>query len=264
MPTLITWQDATGALGVVRLDAVQTENPEDVLSITDHPVEQGANVVDHAREEPTRITIEGLVSSIPSARVDTDAGFQSFEFTAPAMTAPGTQTIKIEPPKTPLDVSPNGLIQAGIGALTNAVTGGPNLNGTFAGVPQRTTATLKGQFYQQNAPRDRIRDVYEALRRVQTARQLVTVSTSSRDYFDMMIERLAKPRAVEEGTTAKFQIDLKQIRVAQSKTVAAPKPTEERGKGPVNKGAQAGKKDEDPKQRRKTLAKAVLDSLSGG
>lgn len=263
MATLITWVDETGKLGVIQLDALQSESPEDALSITDHPVERGANVVDHARQEPTRISIEGMVSSIPNPRIDTDAGFQTFEIAAPAMTAPGTQTIKIEPPKTPLDVSPNGLIQAGIGAIANAITGGPNLNGTFSGVSHQTTETLKGQFYQQSAPRDRVRDVYEALLKVQSDRQLVTVSTRDRDYFEMMIERVAKPRAVEDGGSAKFQIDLKQIRVAASRTVQAPKPTEVRGKGHVNKGAQTTKKDEDPKQKRKTLAKAVLDTLSG-
>lgn len=263
MSTLIKWQDETGALGVIQLDALQSENPEDKLTITDHPVEQGANVVDHAREEPTILTIEGIVSSLPNPRIDTDAGFRTYELLVPAMTAPSTQTIKLNPPKPPLALNPSGLIQAGVGALVDAITGGPNLNATFSGVPQRTTFELKAQGLQQNAPRDRVRDVYEALRRVMAARQLLTISTRDRDYFDMMIERVAKPRAIEDGSSARFQIDFKQIRVAASKTVAAPKPTEARGKGPVNKGAQAGKKDEDPKQKRKTLLKATIDSLAG-
>lgn len=201
MSTLITWQDPdTGALGVIQLDAIQTESPEDTLTITDHPVEMGANVVDHAREQPARISIEGVVSSLPNPRVDKDTGFQSIALSVPGMSAPGTQTIRLDPPKPPLELSPNGLIQAGVGALVNAITGGPNLNATFAGVPRSETIVRDGQMLQQNAPRDRVRDVYEALLRVMAARQLVSVSTRHRDYFDMMIERVAKPRAVEDGS----------------------------------------------------------------
>lgn len=259
MSTLITWQDETGALGVIRLDIATSATPEDSMTITEHPVEQGANVVDHAREEPTRFTLEGMVSSLPNPEVDTDTAYQSFELTVPVMNAAPNQTIKLQPPEPPIQLSPSGLIQAGVGAIVNAVTGGPNMNAEFAGVPRPGSVTLQGQGLQQTAPRNRIRDVYEALLRVMTARQLVTVNTRDRDLFDMMIERVAEPRAVEDGSSAKFQVDLKRIRVTASKTVQAPKPTEARGKGPVNKGAQATKKKTDPKPF-KSVAAALADA----
>lgn len=262
MGTLIYWQDeATGAIGVVRLDAMQTESPEDNLTITSHPVEQGANVVDHAREEPPRLSVEGVVSSIPNPEVDTDAGFQTIEITVPAMQARPTQTIKLDPPQPPLALSPSGLIQAGVTAIGNALFGGPNMNAEFAGEPIRGKAQLKGQFYQQNSPRNRVREVYEALLSVQAKRQLVNVSTRDREHFDLLIARVAKPRALEDGSSAKFQIDFERIRVASSQTVAAPKPAEARGKGATSKGSQAAKPDTDPKQRRKTLTKQLIEAL---
>ena len=91
------------------------------------------------------------------------------------------------------------------------------------------------------ASRNRIRDVYDLLLKAQSRRLLVSVQARYREHFDMLIERVAQPRAVEDGSSARFQIDLKRIRVSDSQTVAAPKPAETRGAGSKNKGSQATK-----------------------
>lgn len=256
MGTLITWQDPdTGTVGVIRLDAVLSQSPEDTLTITDHPVEQGANVVDHAREEPTRLSIEGIVSTLPNRHIDTDTGLQTFELTLPVRFRDrDSQTIDLHPPKPPITRSVGGLVSAGIGALLG--------NTVKVQVrPETLPGTIKVQIQglQQQSPRNRVRDVYEALLRVQSARALCTVNTRDRDYFDMMVERVAVSRSVDNGASSQFQIDFKHIRIASSKTVAAPKPTETRGKGPVNNGSQAAKKKEDPKPF-KSLAAALADA----
>lgn len=236
MSTLIFWQEtSTSALSTIRLDAVLTESPEDTLTITDHPVEQGANVVDHAREEPTKLSIEGIVSTVPKP-FDTDTGYQTIELSVPVRRDRGTQTIALDIRKPPITPSIGGLVNAGIGALLNSTE-----KGTFKAETTPGTDKVSVRMLQQNSPRNRVRDVYEALLRVQSARTLVTVNTRDRDYFDMMIERVAAPRNVGNGSSSQFQIDLKHIRIASSQTVAAPKPTETRGKGPVNKGSQATK-----------------------
>jgi hypothetical protein len=166
----------------------------------------------------------------------------------------------VTPPQPPVQISVGGLLGAGLSALT----GGPSFNAKFSGGSEPSTETVKARALQQNSPRNRVRDVYEALLRVKDARSLVTVSLRDRDLFDMMIERVAEPRIVEDGSSAKFQVDLKNIRTAASKTVASPKPAEARSKTPTNKGAQAAKPDADPKQRRKTLMKAIEVSLADG
>lgn len=243
MSTRITWQDpATFALGVIRLDAVLSESPEDAVTITDHPVEQGANVVDHARVEPNRLSIEGVVSTIPNPAVDTDAGFQLIEVSVPGRRQLAAETKTLQPPQPPITPSIGGLISAGIGALV-----GTSIKAQFAGatVPDKSTIQIRG--YKQNTPRNRVRDVYEALLRLQEARTFVTVSTRDRDYYDMLIERVAKPRSLDNGSSSHFQIDFRRVRIASSKTVAAPRPAEARGKTTVNKGSQAAKKKEDTK-----------------
>lgn len=237
MATLIYWQDpTTGALATIRLDAILSESPEDSLAITDHPVEQGANVVDHAREEPTRLSIEGLVSTIPNPAIDRDTGLQVMELSVPVRRSQGSQSIELNPPKPPITASVTGLVRAGIGALV-----GNTITGQFSAETRPGSETIRVQALQQNSPRNRVREVYEALLLAQSQRQLVTVNTRDRELPDMMLERVAKPRSVENGSSSQFQIDFKRIRIASSKTVSAPKPAETRGKGAVNKGAQATK-----------------------
>jgi hypothetical protein len=46
-------------------DATVTETHTDKLTMTQHPVETGADVTDHARKEPEEITISGIISNQP-------------------------------------------------------------------------------------------------------------------------------------------------------------------------------------------------------
>ncbi len=57
----LTWEDPkTKLLRKFAFDVVTAESYEALMSITSHPVEKGADVTDHAREEPIALTIEGL------------------------------------------------------------------------------------------------------------------------------------------------------------------------------------------------------------
>jgi hypothetical protein len=111
----------------------------------------------------------------------------------------------------------------------------------LTGEPKKGQRIVKAQMLQQKTPRSRVRDVYDLLLKAQKRRLLVTVQARYREHFDMLIERVAQPRVVEDGSSARFQIDLKSIRVADSQTVAAPKPAEARGSIGKNKGSQATK-----------------------
>lgn len=49
----------------ISLDVVPSENHQISSSITDHPVEEGANVSDHARPDPDILTLECVISNTP-------------------------------------------------------------------------------------------------------------------------------------------------------------------------------------------------------
>ena len=53
----ILMQSQRGALGTVIPNVVVTEEHSDELTVTDHPVEQGASVTDHAFKQPATVTL---------------------------------------------------------------------------------------------------------------------------------------------------------------------------------------------------------------
>ena len=55
-------------IGGLFFDAIMTTETEETLTITSHPVQNGANIADHAYREPTRITMEIFMSDVMQAR----------------------------------------------------------------------------------------------------------------------------------------------------------------------------------------------------
>jgi hypothetical protein len=64
---------ASPSAGTLVLDAMPTATHAGEVEVTDHPVEQGANVVDHKREKPETLTLEGFVSNMPFGQAGQDA-----------------------------------------------------------------------------------------------------------------------------------------------------------------------------------------------
>ncbi len=56
------------SIGALTLDASVHESHSKRVEITDHQVESGADVNDHARTKPDMVTIEGIVSDTPISR----------------------------------------------------------------------------------------------------------------------------------------------------------------------------------------------------
>lgn len=265
--TSMYWDDAdSGDLVTVVFDAVTTLSPEDTADVTDHPVEEGADVTDNARTKPGTLSIEACVSMVPNPELDDDVALVQQDLQVNVAFPLGTQKITLDIPKPPLEFSESGLLQAGVGAIKGLLFGGGAPEATLDAGTTPVTRTVTASFIAQDSPRNRVRDVYDKLLKVLDDHTLVTVVSLHREHFDMMLTRVAAPRAVAEGTSAKFQIDLKNIRKVSSQTVAAPKPAEPRGTAQVNKGAQSGKDDKSA-ERKKTLLKALLQNvgvLGGG
>lgn len=55
-------------IDAITLDASIKETHKSTVEITEHPVEDGAVISDHARTKPAEITIEGMISNTPVTR----------------------------------------------------------------------------------------------------------------------------------------------------------------------------------------------------
>lgn len=61
----LLFRKAPATIGSVELDATLSENHMSGQDVTDHPIEEGSPITDHARKRPDSLTIDGLVTDTP-------------------------------------------------------------------------------------------------------------------------------------------------------------------------------------------------------
>lgn len=239
MSITLTWQALDGQERVVSLDAWTSESHEDTVVITDHPVETGVVITDHARDQLALVSLEGIVSNVPmpgKGGVTSGPIDLTYEYQQPE---PATRQIELQVSSGPITPSVGGLIRAGIGAIASAVLGGPKA--TVWGEEKRRRDNIRATVLSYAAPQNRPQAVDLLLREAIALKALVTVTTPFRTVDNLLITRLYPSRSVQQGATVLFQLDLRQIRVANSETVEAPVPAEARGSRKKNAGAQGAK-----------------------
>lgn len=235
--TILSWEDKkTSRVTYIRFDVVTSETNEALVAVTEHPVEDGPDVADHARPEPETITIEALVSNKPTFSNPGVEKLMSFQ----------TVEIDIRRAKPKLTSLTRSLTSA-IGDLIN-----PPANKALVLAPT-------GDFP------DRVREMREKFEKARLAGARFRIVTAIRELDNMMLTRVATVRTPEFGGGAvTFQLDFRQVRIVKSKTVAAPVPAEARGAVPVSKGSQATKEDKKKEEKLKSLAAAGFDGVAGG
>lgn len=78
--------------------------------------------------------------------------------------------------------------------------------------------------------------VFDELRALQRSRQTCTIVTTRRRYESMIIRRLSFPEKNTDGL--EFQMEVREVRIATSRTVAVPRPRHVRGNRTSNAGRQ--------------------------
>ena len=146
----------------IAFDATVSERHQSKLTVTEHPVEKGANVSDHARKEPDVIDINGIISNHPIL-LNFDEDLQ------------------------------------------------PSVVGT--------------------SPFERAQSAFNEFQRLQNTAALLTVSTETRIYENMMIVSLAAPKDAAKRFILDISLTLREFRRASVETIDAPEPIE-----PVHKG----------------------------
>lgn len=261
--TTLLWTDPdSGEALSLAFDATTGETKDDSVDITDHPVEEGSNVADNARDAPALLTIEAVVSETPNPQLDDDVSLRGIDLTVFEREDDGTKTFALDIPTPPVQFSESGLIQAGIGALKGALFGAPKA--TAIAPTKERTRTVTARVFQQDTERNRVRDVYDKLLLLRSQHvTLDLIQTAYRDYTNMMVARVSQPRAAGDGQSAKFQIDFKQITISSSQVAAAPKPAVVRGNTSQSEGSQGTKPADKPEQR-VSIAKRTLEAFQNG
>lgn len=212
---------------IIGFDLVESEGHSFTSEVTEHPVEQGSNLVDHIRQNPQQLTLKVAMTNTPIE----DLGRGSIEVLE--LTIP-----QYHPPLLP---TPGSLFNAAQSGITNLITGGAK--------------PLRIQTLTFPEPFDRIKEVYNQLLELWTVSATMSVVTSLRTYEAMAFEDVSLPR--EEKGKASITLQFKQIRTVTTASVSAPKPAEKRGMPKQAKGSQSTKPTENPVKATSILIKGL-------
>lgn len=272
MSTALYWYDEdNNKTHEIRFDAVVNSTFEDSISITEHPIETGAATTDHARDEPARFTIEGIVSAVISVGQEgvvqrtsmvsydelTQTGMrqQTLDIPVPPSPPQADQSLSVDTStRQPRVKRPQRTRQ--VDGASSADTSAPREEKKYViEVPVYTKGTKTAQITisERVVPKYRPREIYESLLQAKTKKAMFVISTNFRDYYDMQLERVVLLRSAEDGTSGRFQLNLKQVFVRSTEVVSVPIPAEARGAVSKNKGKQATKEKEPPPEARSLL-----------
>lgn len=231
--TLISWTGEATTY-YIRIDATVSRTHVFANTVTDHPVERGANITDHVRPDPVRLNIVGVVSNAPiflpandrPGEVNVDGSVGTYK----------THYVNVSAYRkvTPLLSAgiPVQIAQTSLGFRPLAPPAGPK-GAVMARVQAGWSAGARVLTFEQEY--DRARKVFEELRVRRDLGTLLRVETRLADYDDMVIETLTVPESFEIGDALQFELSLKQVIMAESELVPVPVlPTERKSRGTVS------------------------------
>ncbi len=252
MGAIVHWTDKRGASRSIAFSVVITETFEGKATITEHPVEKGANISDHVRDELDLLTLEVFVSNTPIGSYEDPTeslNTQKIQVHRDGRVTPTLLEVPVYEAPIVGKLGPIPIVNPG--AALSRATGAI---GGLLGPKENRTAEL----ITFPTERDYVRAVLDTLRSIKRDASLCEVFSSKWEYEDMILTSISMPRDAESGTGASFTIEFRQIRTVEVAIVAAPLPTELRAKPKVSKGAQGPKAAAAPQK--KTLALLALEA----
>lgn len=203
--TVIMWEDEAGAPYFISVDATLGATHAYNNTVTDHPVEKGANLTDHVRPDPARLQITGQVSNTPHFLPKDHVGGAEMQPRTVEVTVAGF--VKVLPV-----VSATAAIQA-----ITAGSAKPLQPAVLGRVTASSAAAARVVEFNQEF--DRVVEVFQELVRLRNKGTLLRVLTRYVEYENMVIEVLTFPEDPNIGESLVFDMSLKQVRTVETRTV---------------------------------------------
>lgn len=244
MPVL-SWENDLGELVTLTFDAVELVSRTVESEVTEHAVEEGADIADHVRVQGMIVEMTGYVSNTPLYSTpggEVGASWESVELPGPIQRIPTGYAQSIATPSG----SPQSLAQLGAEAIGGAVDG-----------PPRATMLVREW-------RSRVKEIEQTLDEVQSSARFCNFDDSEQSFDNLQITSRGVTRTVGDGDGASFSLTLKRIRTVSAQLVDAPVPAEPRlapVKSVGSKAAQAKAGDEEKEDK---LLDIVGSLFSGG
>jgi hypothetical protein len=292
----LAWTDEAGNQNGLTFDLIVSEQWEEGATVTEHPVEQGADVADHVRVELRKCELKVWATNEPIDANNWDqATLTTSTLGTPAPNwQPGSSGVVVQTFDNPILLRSlagslvglaGGLIGgavggAGTGQLAGDIAALVGLEAAFLAIPATagTTEVLTDaglepppatsqQVRTQQWPggstgTDYVAKTIAQLQLLKNTAQLLDVIGSKQFCSPMVIENITTVRAQEQGTGADITLALKEVRLVVTQTVPVPIPNLSGGGGvpPANKGAQDPQ--DAPVQTQKSTAKYIAAAIS--
>lgn len=175
------------------------EHHTDELQITDHPVESGAPITDHAFMHPREVRIRCAWSNSPSVTTDysTFGGIQGNLATALGNAAAGSVQAQ--------------LVSAGAKAIGGSAIGNLAV-GQLSDVFGQEIVAVGAQFNTGTGRNTtRVQDIYQQLRDIQASRVPIDVYTGKCKYTQMLIKSITVETDVKTENSLAVLLVLKQV-----------------------------------------------------
>lgn len=212
MAVVIYIPDSTLGWFYLDFDLTLSETHELAADITDHPVEEGADITDNSRPQPRKFSCEVFITNTP---VDQLGGYHAPDGVKQNVTKP----YPVYSP--PLALTP--------GAITNAI------DSLISGA--RPPLSFSVLAYPTIF--DAVKDTQSKLSDLLESGLPCKVFTSTLTYENCLLQQVTTTK--EGPGAANYALAFSQIRTVQTANVAAPKPSAPRGVPAKAKGAQATK-----------------------
>ena len=257
----LQYTDASNKTWTISFDVVISEDwPDQGTTVTEHPVEVGADVADHVRVKLATCELKVFSSNEPL-----------YQSSGVAPQAPTPDRVSLYIPTVNISSAPQTLsfsawnnpieLREYIGDTFRAIGGTPS--GPSAGdsaqsllaqahaVPMAQTVdagrnaalaveTVSVQVGTWSEPVDFVRQLHDLLLEQKDAARTFTVVGTKQSMFPMVIESLSFHRDKDTGSGEEISIGFKQVRIVTTETVPNPTPflPGNGGKKPVNHGGQ--------------------------
>ena len=232
-PAYLVWQEDDTE--EIRFDAVLSESHELMSEVTENAVEKGSNVTDHVRKSPERLSLEVFIGNHPNTEID------GGEFKVLDLEIPQYQI--------PLAPTPGSLTRNAVAVVEGI---GSAISDLISGAPTLTTLQFSKTL-------TRYKVTVEKLSKIRDKAILLRAITAIREYENLILERFAPVKTPDDGDGYTISLDMRVIRIVETKLVKAPLIAVPRANLKIPKGIQNPLDGEGKST--KSLLKKLTDSL---
>lgn len=205
--------------GVLVCDMLVDAQAAHQLELTQHAIETGSVISDHAIHRPTTIDLTLLQTETPIETID---GFAvtTQELSVPGRT-PGRQTTELNPHQPPLQPNFNSVVGSVSARLFGGAQGPIRVEGLKSDTPVETR-TLRVTALTANAPVDRVNAFYDQLLQLLEGVTPLVVSVKGYVWIDMFLTSVTRTDGAGQVGAARFAVTLQHVATVTTQTVELP------------------------------------------